>query len=74
MMLGGATTTKTMKAAVGHEFKQPLSIEEVPEVGPGQILIKIDLKVGMIGGATANALLFRRWRTRSCSSMRSQIK
>jgi hypothetical protein len=62
-----------MKAAVGDEFKQPLSIEEVPEVGPGQILVKIDLRVGRIGGATDNALLFRRWRTRSCSSMRSQI-
>jgi D-arabinose 1-dehydrogenase-like Zn-dependent alcohol dehydrogenase len=51
---------KTLKAAVGHEFKQPLSIEEVPEVGPGQILVKIDLRVGMVGGATDNALLFRR--------------
>ena len=30
---------KTMKAAVVHEFKKPLSIEEVPvpEVGPGQV-------------------------------------
>ena len=35
---------KTMKAAVVHEFKQPLAIEEVPvpEVGPGQILVKIE--------------------------------
>ena len=34
---------KTMKAAVVREFKQPLSIEEVPvpEPGPGQILVKI---------------------------------
>lgn len=34
---------KTMKAAVVRQFKQPLSIEEVPvpEVGPGQILVKI---------------------------------
>jgi hypothetical protein len=73
MMLGEATMAKTLKAAVGHEFKQPLSIEEVPEVGPGQILVKIDLRAGMVGGATANALLFRRWWTRSCSSMRSLI-
>ena len=35
---------KTMKAAVVHEFTKPLSIEEVPipEVGPGQILVKIE--------------------------------
>ena len=35
--------TKTMKAAVVHEFGEPLTIEEVPvpEVGPGQILVKI---------------------------------
>lgn len=35
---------KTMKAAVVREFKKPLSIEEVPipEVGPGQILVKIE--------------------------------
>ena len=35
---------KAMKAAVLHEFKKPLSIEEVPvpEVGPGQILVKIE--------------------------------
>ena len=35
---------KTMKAAVVHEFKKPLAIEEVPvpEVGPGQILVKIE--------------------------------
>lgn len=34
---------KTMKAAVVHEFRRPLTIEEVavPEVGPGQILVKI---------------------------------
>lgn len=34
---------KTMKAAVVRQFKKPLSIEEipVPEVGPGQILVKI---------------------------------
>ena len=34
---------RTMKAAVVREFKQPLSIDEVPvpEVGPGQILVKI---------------------------------
>src|SRR5262245_61557776 len=34
---------KTMKAAVVREFKKPLSIDEipVPEVGPGQILVKI---------------------------------
>jgi propanol-preferring alcohol dehydrogenase len=32
-----------MKAAVVHEFKKPLSIEQVPipEVGQGQILVKI---------------------------------
>ena len=35
---------KTMKAAVVHEFTKPLSIDEVPvpEVGPGQILVKIE--------------------------------
>ena len=35
---------KTMKAAVVREFKKPLSIDEVPvpEVGPGQILVKIE--------------------------------
>ena len=34
---------KTMKAAVVREFGKPLVIEEVkiPEVGPGQILVKI---------------------------------
>ncbi|MEG6507835.1 alcohol dehydrogenase AdhP [Methyloligella sp. 2.7D] len=34
---------QTMKAAVVHEFKKPLTIEEVPvpEPGPGQILVKI---------------------------------
>ena len=34
---------QTMKAAVVHEFKQPLAIEEVPvpEPGPGQILVRI---------------------------------
>ena len=34
---------KTMKAAVVREFGKPLTIEEVPapEVGPGQILVKI---------------------------------
>ena len=34
----------TMKAAVVHEFKKPLSIEEVPvpEVRPGQILVKVE--------------------------------
>lgn len=34
---------KTMKAAVVREFGQPLVIEEVavPEVGPGQILVKV---------------------------------
>lgn len=33
----------TMKAAVVHAFGQPLAIEEVavPEVGPGQILVKV---------------------------------
>ena len=33
-----------MKAAVVREFKKPLSIDEVPvpEVGPGQILVKIE--------------------------------
>ena len=36
--------SKTMKAAVVREFKKPLSIEEVPipEVGQGQILVKIE--------------------------------
>lgn len=36
--------TKTMKAAVVREFKKPLSIDEVPvpEVGPGQIVVKIE--------------------------------
>jgi propanol-preferring alcohol dehydrogenase len=35
--------TKTMKAAVAHDFGKPLTIEEVPvpTVGPGQILVKI---------------------------------
>ena len=35
---------KMMKAAVVRQFKMPLSIEEipVPEVGPGQILVKIE--------------------------------
>jgi propanol-preferring alcohol dehydrogenase len=35
---------KTMKAAVVHEFGKPLSIDEVPvpEVGPGQILVRIE--------------------------------
>jgi propanol-preferring alcohol dehydrogenase len=35
---------KMMKAAVVHEFKKPLSIDEVPvpEVGQGQILVKIE--------------------------------
>lgn len=35
---------RTMKAAVVRQFKQPLSIDEVPvpEVGPGQILVKIE--------------------------------
>ena len=35
--------TKTMKAAVVHEFKQPLSIQEVPvpTPGAGQIVVKI---------------------------------
>jgi hypothetical protein len=34
---------KTMKAAMVRKFKEPLSIEEVPvpEVGRGQILVKI---------------------------------
>ena len=35
---------RSMKAAVVHEFKQPLIIEEVPvpEVGQGQILVKVE--------------------------------
>jgi len=35
--------TKTMKAAVVHEFGKPLTIEDVPvpAAGPGQILVKI---------------------------------
>ena len=35
---------KTMKAAVVHQFGKPLSIDEVPvpEVGQGQILVKIE--------------------------------
>jgi propanol-preferring alcohol dehydrogenase len=35
---------RTMKAAVVREFKKPLTIDEVPvpEVGPGQILVKIE--------------------------------
>jgi propanol-preferring alcohol dehydrogenase len=35
---------RTMKAAVVREFKKPLVIDEipVPEVGPGQILVKIE--------------------------------
>ena len=35
---------RTMKAAVVHQFKKPLSIDEVPvpEVGQGQILVKIE--------------------------------
>lgn len=37
-------TKKTMKAAVVHSFGQPLTIEEVeiPEVGPDQILMKVE--------------------------------
>jgi D-arabinose 1-dehydrogenase-like Zn-dependent alcohol dehydrogenase len=33
-----------MKAAVGHEFTQPLSIEDVPmpEPGDGQVLVRIE--------------------------------
>ena len=36
-------STKTMKAAVVHEFGKPLTIEEVPvpAAGPGQILVKV---------------------------------
>ena len=36
-------TEKTMKAAVVHDFGQPLAIEEisVPTPGAGQILVKI---------------------------------
>ena len=35
---------RTMKAAVVRQFKKPLSIDEVPvpEVGQGQILVKIE--------------------------------
>jgi len=35
--------TRHMKAAVVHQFGAPLSIEElqVPEAGPGQILVNI---------------------------------
>ncbi|WP_088891734.1 alcohol dehydrogenase AdhP [Leptolyngbya ohadii] len=35
--------SKTMKAAVVHQFRQPLVLEEVPipEPGPGQILMKV---------------------------------
>lgn len=35
---------KTMKAAVAREFGKPLTIERVPipEVGPGQVLVKIE--------------------------------
>jgi propanol-preferring alcohol dehydrogenase len=35
---------KTMKAAVVREFKKPLSLDEVPvpQVGQGQILVKIE--------------------------------
>lgn len=35
---------KTMKAAMVRNFKEPLSIEEVPvpEVGAGRILVKIE--------------------------------
>src|SRR5918995_3478183 len=43
-MLGRVTMARTMRAAVVHEFKQPLAIEEVPvpEVGPGQVLVRIE--------------------------------
>ena len=36
--------TQTMKAAVVRQFRAPLSIDEVPvpQVGPGQILVKIE--------------------------------
>lgn len=39
----GIAMAEKMKAAVVHEFGQPLVIEDVdvPEVGPGQILVKI---------------------------------
>jgi NADPH:quinone reductase-like Zn-dependent oxidoreductase len=35
---------RTMKAAVVREFGKPLAIEDVPipEVGPGQVLVKIN--------------------------------
>ena len=35
--------SKTMKAAVVHEFGKPLSIEEVavPKVQPGEIIVKV---------------------------------
>ena len=41
---------KTMKAAMVRKFKEPLSIEEVPvpEVGRGQILVKIEACGGVI--------------------------
>ena len=34
---------RTMKAAVVREFGKPLAIEDVPipEVGPGQVLVKV---------------------------------
>ena len=40
----GKTMAQTMKAAVAHAFGEPLSIEEVeiPEVGPGQILVRVE--------------------------------
>jgi propanol-preferring alcohol dehydrogenase len=47
-LIGGgeedSAMARTMKAAVVHRFKQPLSIDEVPvpEVGQGQILVRIE--------------------------------
>lgn len=43
-----------MKAAVLHEFNQPLQIEEVdiPTPGPGQIVVKMQASVSVIPTCT----------------------
>jgi len=51
--------TRTMKAAVVHEFGKPLTIEEAPapETGPGQILVKI-AATGVCHTTARDAIVF----------------